>query len=370
MSVSLNPPNTLGFTRPLTQLVKRSLTITNHNSQPIAFKVKTTAPKLYCVRPNSGRVEPGESLEVAVMLQAMREEPHLSMKCKDKFLIQSTIITPDKETMALQDIWASSDANEEGKVYQQKLRVAYLPAVGQALEEEDESMHANQSSMLNASELTYDTVRQPSATNGHPEIPTFSNYEDEQHQRSLTPPAVDRDFTAAPEESVDHHVQQQPYQAPVISEPVYRAPTPPAAIIEQAPPSPKAYQPPVPQQQQPQPPHEPARAPSPVYIPRENPVNAQLLVENKDLRSEIERLAHELAIKRAEIQQAQEQAQAAAQAHASELRQRRRSSGGAHSAAGTEVTLVEEPPVHQDGVPLNVVVIIAFTVFFMTYVFF
>jgi vesicle-associated membrane protein-associated protein A len=38
------------------------------------------------------------------MLQAMKEEPPLSAKCKDKFLIQSTFITPSKETMALNDI--------------------------------------------------------------------------------------------------------------------------------------------------------------------------------------------------------------------------------------------------------------------------
>ena len=38
------------------------------------------------------------------MLQALKEEPPLNTKCKDKFLIQSTIITPDKETLALSDI--------------------------------------------------------------------------------------------------------------------------------------------------------------------------------------------------------------------------------------------------------------------------
>jgi len=88
MSVEISPANTLGFPRmflflsyckvianddcntpclspgPLTQLVKRSLLIHNPNSSPIAFKVKTTAPKQYCVRPNSGRVEAGESVEV------------------------------------------------------------------------------------------------------------------------------------------------------------------------------------------------------------------------------------------------------------------------------------------------------------------
>ena len=80
------------------------------------------------MRPNSGKVEPGETVEVQgmltpyvsllkllnvepiyvldylVMLQAMKEEPPLNAKCKDKFLIQSTNITPDKEQLPLADI--------------------------------------------------------------------------------------------------------------------------------------------------------------------------------------------------------------------------------------------------------------------------
>lgn len=42
------------------------------------------------------------------MLQAMKEEPPLAAKCKDKFLIQSTTITPEKETLSLADIVSSS----------------------------------------------------------------------------------------------------------------------------------------------------------------------------------------------------------------------------------------------------------------------
>ena len=41
------------------------------------------------------------------MLQAMKEEPPLAAKCKDKFLIQSTTITPEKETLSLGDIVSS-----------------------------------------------------------------------------------------------------------------------------------------------------------------------------------------------------------------------------------------------------------------------
>jgi hypothetical protein len=38
------------------------------------------------------------------MLQALKEDPPLNTKCKDKFLIQSTIITPEKEALPVQAI--------------------------------------------------------------------------------------------------------------------------------------------------------------------------------------------------------------------------------------------------------------------------
>ena len=49
----------------------------------------------------------GRALRLAcplVMLQAMKEDLPTNAKCKDKFLIQSTTITPEKESMSLQDM--------------------------------------------------------------------------------------------------------------------------------------------------------------------------------------------------------------------------------------------------------------------------
>jgi hypothetical protein len=63
MSVEIDPVE-LGFHRPFTQEVSQILKIKNPNHTPVAFKVKTTAPKQYCVRPNSGRIEPGKEVEV------------------------------------------------------------------------------------------------------------------------------------------------------------------------------------------------------------------------------------------------------------------------------------------------------------------
>jgi hypothetical protein len=59
----------------LTEAIKESLIIRNPTQLPIAFKVKTTAPKQYCVRPNSGRIEPGQELEVQGKKKKKKKEP-------------------------------------------------------------------------------------------------------------------------------------------------------------------------------------------------------------------------------------------------------------------------------------------------------
>lgn len=121
---------------PLTQLVKRTLSVTNSSNQhAVAYKVKTTAPKQYCVRPNSGRIEPGETVEVHVLLQPMKEDPAPGQKCRDKFLVQSVAITPERESVPLADLWKQLEdddkaRSEDGpaKIHEQKIRCAYLPA--------------------------------------------------------------------------------------------------------------------------------------------------------------------------------------------------------------------------------------------------
>ncbi|TNY19298.1 PapD-like protein [Rhodotorula diobovata] len=135
MSVTLSPSSQLGFQRPLTQLVKRTLSVSNHNQQAVAYKVKTTAPKQYCVRPNSGRIEPGETVEVQVLLQPMKEDPAPGAKCRDKFLVQSVIITPEREDVPLAELWALVDKEDKARpeceqslFFEQKIRCAYLPA--------------------------------------------------------------------------------------------------------------------------------------------------------------------------------------------------------------------------------------------------
>ncbi|KVH95570.1 Major sperm protein [Cynara cardunculus var. scolymus] len=67
--------------------------VSNITDKHVAFKVKTTSPKKYFVRPNTGVIQPWEASMIRVTLQAQHEYPP-DMQCKDKFLVQSTAVAP------------------------------------------------------------------------------------------------------------------------------------------------------------------------------------------------------------------------------------------------------------------------------------
>ncbi|KAK2465351.1 hypothetical protein APHAL10511_002705 [Amanita phalloides] len=360
MSVALHPSASLGFHRPLTQLAKRSLTITNNNALPVAFKVKTTAPKLYCVRPNSGRVEPGQSVEVSVMLQAMKEEPPLNAKCKDKFLIQSTLITPEKESMSLQDIWAVPDGQEESsKVHQQKLKVVFLPE-GQPLIEEPEQLPI---SHTNSIAQPQNGVQQPT------EVVEVVQPSKQEPQRPITPHNA---YSNAREESQDHeeptgevhtevlpplsHMPPVPILAAVSEAPVDRAveqrtltPEPGRAIPTPAPPS--------------QPSRQASRQP-PVHVPGRQELRPEDIEAHPIFQALLARYDAALT----QLDQLRIDYDALSEPPKSELRERRRGRSDMDSVAG-DSDMVDVREYQQDGVPLQVVVIVALAVFITTYLF-
>jgi len=55
----------LSCSGPFTEVVTADLKLSNPSKKRICFKVKTTAPKQYCVRPNNGLIEPGSVTHVA-----------------------------------------------------------------------------------------------------------------------------------------------------------------------------------------------------------------------------------------------------------------------------------------------------------------
>ncbi|KAJ7095811.1 PapD-like protein [Mycena belliarum] len=360
MSVSLSPSNSLGFNRPLTTLVKRPLTITNHNAQPVAFKVKTTAPTLYCVRPNSGRLNPGQSFDVSVMLQPLKVEPPLNAKCKDKFLVQSTLITPGKEATPLQDIWIrAEDASGEDKVHHQKLRVTYLPAQGQTLMEEDEeeTEQANPVSMMRMAMPQNDTARLPPSVSGETQFASGSRL-------STVPPG---EFSAAREEthqerrSLDvHNVAVIPPEPLVPTskpepEPIARA----ARLIVHPEPSILVAKPDLERD-----------AHSSVNLPLATPelpvpVKSTYVVPPPPLTPTVDAHTDKYADRYAEAQAEITRLRAMLAALQPPAEPRRRTIDPSNSTVAVQT---ETPD--QEGVSLEVVVIIAFGVFITTYLFF
>lgn len=58
-----------------TEIVTSELKLSNPTDDQIAFKVKTTAPRRYAVRPNSGVLHGGESVSVSGMESQSRNDP-------------------------------------------------------------------------------------------------------------------------------------------------------------------------------------------------------------------------------------------------------------------------------------------------------
>lgn len=53
------------FTGPFSDVVTTNLKLSNPTDRNVCFKVKTTAPRRYCVRPNSGIIDAGTSINVS-----------------------------------------------------------------------------------------------------------------------------------------------------------------------------------------------------------------------------------------------------------------------------------------------------------------
>lgn len=123
-------PEDLKFQFELEKQCHCDLKLGNSTDKHVAFKVKTTSPKKYFVRPNTGVIQPWDSCVITVTLQPQRESPP-DMQCKDKFLLQSTQVAPHTD---IDELPQDTFNKESGRIIEElKLRVVYiLPESGSA----------------------------------------------------------------------------------------------------------------------------------------------------------------------------------------------------------------------------------------------
>lgn len=92
--------------------------LTNPTEHVILFKIKTTAPKKYCVRPNCGILEPKDTIEITIVLQPFIFEA--AEKNKHKFMVQSMIM-PEGDVQ-IDGVW--KDCNPQN-LMDSKLRCVF-----------------------------------------------------------------------------------------------------------------------------------------------------------------------------------------------------------------------------------------------------
>ncbi|CAA97357.1 VAP family protein Scs22 [Schizosaccharomyces pombe] len=225
--MALECDSTIVFPRPLTRLVKCDLELRNTAPYPIGFKVKTTAPKQYCVRPNGGRIEANSAVSVEVILQPLDHEPAPGTKCRDKFLVQSTELKPELQGMDIADIWTQvSKAN----ISERKIRCVYSEGPSTA------NAHAN---AHHQPAQTTTTSIPTSATDNYTTVNGNVNQSYSKGIDGTALPSTHANPVAAPSTATTQHTQlpktsavshQKPHEAPSTA---VKAPT--ATVAENEP---------------------------------------------------------------------------------------------------------------------------------------
>ena len=64
---------------------------------------------------------------IAVLLQAMKEDPPLDAKCRDKFLVQSVLMASN-DASNVAAIWQNIEKTAKSSIQERKIRVNFLPA--------------------------------------------------------------------------------------------------------------------------------------------------------------------------------------------------------------------------------------------------
>lgn len=117
-------PSTLNFPPPYDKVIRVSLKFSNESNEILAYKVKTTAPQRYFVRPSSGFVQPHESVDISIMRTSSGGESVVDTK--DRFQVLTTQVTSDQSKIDIKDLWKMI-GNDKSKIKTHLLVCTFNP---------------------------------------------------------------------------------------------------------------------------------------------------------------------------------------------------------------------------------------------------
>ncbi|XP_032787698.2 LOW QUALITY PROTEIN: vesicle-associated membrane protein/synaptobrevin-binding protein [Daphnia magna] len=100
--LKIEPENELRFRGPFKEPVSVVMKLSNNVDKKVCFKVKTTAPKRYCVKPTTGVIGPKEAVTILVTLQPF-DPNDPNEKGKHKFQVLS-VLAPEGE-FNIETLW-------------------------------------------------------------------------------------------------------------------------------------------------------------------------------------------------------------------------------------------------------------------------
>eukprot|EP00906_Rhabdomonas_costata_P006314 RCo009262 len=84
--ISVLPKEGLFFPPPLNRIISNMITLRNVSATVVTFKIKTTSPTSYVVKPRMGVLQPSEEAKVRITLRA-QPEPEAA-RAKDRFQVE------------------------------------------------------------------------------------------------------------------------------------------------------------------------------------------------------------------------------------------------------------------------------------------
>ncbi|XP_035785491.1 motile sperm domain-containing protein 2-like [Anopheles albimanus] len=117
----INPPNIIIFAKSGNDLVG-TVEITNVDSKPVTYKVKTTAPEKFRVRPSTGVLLPSGTVTINVVLQHGQQ---VNIINREKFLVMCMGLTSDMSSnpQDLVELWKNT-STRSANLEQHRLKCA------------------------------------------------------------------------------------------------------------------------------------------------------------------------------------------------------------------------------------------------------
>ena len=141
----IEPQHELSFVGPFTTAVSAVMSLTNPSDRKVCFKIKTTAPKRYCVKPNSGVIDAKQEIQLVVTALPFEHDPY--EKNRQKFMVQ-TMFAPQGE-INQDTLW--KEAN--GQLMNHKLNCVFVLPTIQDLKDGNRAFTYGAKNPINANDM-------------------------------------------------------------------------------------------------------------------------------------------------------------------------------------------------------------------------